>query len=69
MQADRLPLPPEFPYNRAMSSIIRRPFSYSFFNATLILIAVNAAVFLLTGLSSKLEALLGVPGTGRMLSP
>ncbi len=60
MQAGRLPLPPEFPYNRVMSSIIRRPFSYSFFNATLILIAVNAAVFLLTGLSSKLEALLSM---------
>ena len=43
-----------------MSSIIRRPFRYGFFNATLILIAVNVAVFLLTSLSSKLEGLLSM---------
>ena len=43
-----------------MSSIIRRPFRYSFFNATLILIAVNVAVFLLTSLSSRLEGLLSM---------
>ena len=43
-----------------MSSIIRRPFRYGFFNATLILIAVNVAVFLLTSLSSRLEALLSM---------
>ena len=41
-------------------SILRRPFRYTFFNATLILIAVNAGVFLLTSLSSRLEALLAM---------
>ena len=41
-------------------SFIRRPFRYSFCNATLILIAVNVAVFLLTRLLPRLEALLSM---------
>lgn len=33
-----------------MASILHKKFTYSFFNATLILVAVNAAVFVLTGM-------------------
>ncbi|MCR5622460.1 MAG: rhomboid family intramembrane serine protease [Treponema sp.] len=42
------------------AAFIRRPFRYSFCNATFILIAVNVAVFLLTRISSRLEALLSM---------
>ncbi len=42
------------------SSIIRRPFRYTFFNATLILILVNVGVFLLTSLSSRLQNILSL---------
>ncbi len=42
------------------ANFIRRPFRYSFSNATFMLIAVNAAVFLLTSLSPRLRTWLSM---------
>lgn len=46
-----------------MNNILRKPFKYSFFSASLILIAINVVLFAFTQMDHKLEIYLGLnPG-------